>query len=724
MRTLLTLLTILGAFSLTLAQQAVTVDIQPTISRAIGGELDLKRSRYFNLAASPNEINRDLDATRFNYYINDLEMTVGRKFQMVASESRWGNGFREDPNRPGWMDTTFFMNQKNPNDVGMDNMKNVWGANADVASHDARDAYPDFMPKYSIPDAGDDLFPTNNDAAAEMVAYYLQHNFTDFQRPSTFELVNEPHWRYWGDSRFIEHHVKAARKVKAMGVPVEIGGPCYSVGNFYKRGYGNLSHLTNFMTGTNFELDFYSFHIYDYMRWDSDAFDFVGAISSGLPEEGVFDALNAFHVNQTGRNFAFVGTEHGGYITNGNNREQALDTLADLFFPGSGFLHEMEKRSIDNFLMVNSAIANTFTFLNHPHIVRKAVPFILLETSRWDPTYYSSLLVKENFDRNSPNYQEAKLINFYKFFAGVEGRRILSHCPDTDIQHFAFRNDSTLILIFHNQSDVDGSIDLNLQNFSQVPQDIQIRRTGRNSDFRPFFSEAPLSDLNQVIAIGGQESIALFINYGDSIAEQRILDEKIYHSSETAVQFTGSRTFSIAVPDPAPEYAVLRVGLSRAGSLSKEVEIRLNGTLLSTPVEDCADRITGDDYATTKIIMVDAALIQANNTVQVSFPDGGEGGVGAVVLRVGVEDASVAQIEEEDTFPVQLFPNPSSTQINVRTHPTETLMIYNVEGRFMARQKATGELTQVDISQYPRGLYHLHLVSPARLRSSTFKVSP
>ncbi|MEM9987847.1 MAG: T9SS type A sorting domain-containing protein, partial [Bacteroidota bacterium] len=321
-------------------------------------------------------------------------------------------------------------------------------------------------------------------------------------------------------------------------------------------------------------------------------------------------------------------------------------------------------------------------------------------------------------------YHEAKLIDFYKFFAGVEGRRVLSHCSDTDIQQVAFRKDSTLILLFHNQSDVAGSIDLRMRGFNEVPRDIMIRRTGRSADFRPFFSEAPLNHLNQAIAIGGQESMALFITYDDGIPEQKILDEKIYYSRETSVQFTGAQTFSLSVPDAAPEYAILRVGLSRPASLAKEVEIRLNGTLLSSPVEDCADRITGDDYATTKIIKVDAALIQANNTVQVSFPDGKEGGVGAVVLRVGVEDASVAQIAQPNQFPVELFPNPSHTRLNVRTHPTETLMIYNQEGKLIRRLPATGELTSLDISNYPRGLYHLHLISETRLRSSTFKVSP
>ena len=116
------------------------------------------------------------------------------------------------------------------------------------------------------------------------------------------------------------------------------------------------------------------------MRWDDVAYDFVGSISSGLPEEGVFDALNAYYFNNTGDDFTYVASEHGGYISDKDNRDYALDMLADKYFPGSGFEHEMEKRSISNFIMVNSAIANTMVFMNHPHIVKKSVPFIRAES--------------------------------------------------------------------------------------------------------------------------------------------------------------------------------------------------------------------------------------------------------------------------------------------------------------------------------------------------------
>lgn len=79
-----------------------------------------------------------------------------------------------------------------------------------------------------------------------------------------------------------------------------------------------------------------------------------------------------------------MASKHGGHISDTDNRQQALDYLADTYFSGEGFEFEMEKRCIDNFLIINSAIANTLTFMNYPHVIEKKVPFILLETSGWN----------------------------------------------------------------------------------------------------------------------------------------------------------------------------------------------------------------------------------------------------------------------------------------------------------------------------------------------------
>ncbi|MDN5213112.1 T9SS type A sorting domain-containing protein [Fulvivirgaceae bacterium BMA12] len=700
-------------------QQQITVNVSPGISASINGELELKREKYFNLAASSGEIAGKLnDQSRFDAYFKDMEMTVGRQLGMVFSEKNWGNNsLREDPGRPGYMDVDYFISKKNPNDNGLDELKAIFGDRQGIANHDRHNGYPDFMDQYTIDGSNGESYPTNNDAAAEMVAYLLKHRYTDFRRPSYFELVNEPHWKFWGDPRFVEFHTKAKEKVDALNIPTEIGGPCFSVAYFYRKEYESTSSIIRFMDDTNFSLDFYSFHAYDYMRWDDTANDFVGTVTSGLPLEGVFDALAGYTFNKYGKEFTYVASEHGGYITDADNRTMALNQLADKYFPGSGFAHEMEKRSIDNFIMVNSTIANTLVFMNHPHIVKKSVPFILLESAGWDPYYYSSLLVKENFDKNSPNYAESKLIDFYKYFAGVKGRRIESFTADTDIQHMSFVDGKKLIMLFHNQSNEPGELDIDIEDIENTMQEIKVRKLSRGIDFRPVLTEETATDLDDII-IEGQGSVVVFVSYENDIEEDDKVDEVTHYSLETSAQFNGSKTFTVDIPEhKKAKYGILRVGVSRDVNNAREMEIKLNGTSLNVPLEDCADRITQTDqvYATTKIVKVDGNLLREKNTIEVSFPDGKSGGVGAVVVRAALMDREregvVAGADSFQDRSFEVYPVPGKGLLNVKSHTGGKLQIIDFTGKTVWDQYVKAGVIKIDINNLSRGNYVVRIVN-------------
>ncbi|WP_152286679.1 T9SS type A sorting domain-containing protein [Flavicella marina] len=631
------------------AQQKIELHVSPTIDTSIKGHLNFERKKYINLATSSQEITRRVKSDRIDHYYKDLEMGMGRALGMIYSETRWGNALREDSNRPGYADIEYLKSQSNPNDGGLNTLKTLLGANQDLALHDRHSAYPEFMESYTKEDVHGQNFPTNNDAASELVANFLKYKYTDFQRPAYFELVNEPHWRFWDDDRFHAFHTETKKKVDAMNVPTQIGGPCYSVSYFYKNDFNNINQIVKFIDKTNFELDFYSFHTYDYMKWDVAKKDFVGSVTSGLPLESVFDALASYTYNKYGKEFSYVASEHGGYLSDTDNRNLALDYLADTYFPGEGFEHEMEKRSISNFIMVNSAISNTMTFMEHPHIVKKAVPFILIESSNWDPYYYSSLLVKENFDKNSPNYAESKLIHFFKLFEDVKGRRIESFSKDSDIQQQAFVNDNQLIILLHNQSDVEGTIHLNIDPIDKNSiTSYKVKELKRKVDFRPEFTETTFSTLDEV-TISPQGSTVVFVNYINTIHKQKEINQHIYYSNETAAKFTGSKSFTVNIPEyKKAKYGILRIGIDRDINLSKEVVIKLNNKTLEVLIEDSADRMGGDDdYATTKIIKVPGDMLKENNTVEVLFPDGKEGGVGAVVIRAGLDEQEISTTDSD-----------------------------------------------------------------------------
>ncbi len=687
------------------SQQQIQFTVSPKISKAIKGHKELDRRKYFNLAANVTELNKVLTEERKTYYMNDLEMTIGRRLGMVGSELRWGNSIREDASRSGYADTAYYKSKNNPNDNGLADYQTYLGSNQHVALHDRHNSYPDFMDLYGK-EGTDQQLPGNTDAAAELAAIMLKYEYTDFQRPAFYEIVNEPHWRFNGDQRFYDLHTKVNNKVDELGLDVLVGGPCSSVSNYYKKEYDNLSVFTEFIDRTNFELDFYSFHSYDYMRWDGQ--DFTGAITSGLPLEGVIDGVAAHTYHTYGSEFKYVASEHGGYFTDGVVRDQLYDSLGNVHFPGSGFEFEMEKRTIDNFLMVNSVIANTMTYMNHPHIVLKAVPFILLESSGWDPYYYSSLLVKEDFQKSSPNWVQSRHIDLYRFFAGVQGRRVDFTINDTDIQSHAFVDGNRLILLFHNQSNTLGNMDINIRGLETQPGNITVRRLGRKADFRPSYSEEMISNLSD-ITIGAQESVAILATYSETIPEEESLNEDIFYADTWEKIFTGSHEFTVEMPGNEVKNATLRVGISREASKAKEVEISVNGTVVPTPVEDCAERITSDMYATTKIVTLDPALLKRFNKVKVTFPDGKSGGVGAVVVRAVLGKEKVILSIDSERENLKVYPNPSRNLLHFSGTMNAEAEIMDISGNVLKTFSIKSGHESISLNELSSGIYLLRI---------------
>lgn len=795
-------------------KQQVEVEVSPTVTKSIHGISELDRKKYFNWATAPAEINnRFANDPRIKTYLEAYEMTTGRSLSGVYGETRWGGGYQEDPQREGFMDRDYFIEQKKgnhgPNDTGLGYYKSLWGANANVAQHDRtsrHDAYPSWMSQWSADNDQDNVgalngkvhsYPVNTKAAAELAAYLYKYGMTDFQRPAFYEIDNEPHWAYWGEPRFWDLHTDVKDLFVEMEIPTLVGGACYSVSNFYKKEFGSLDQIKTFIEGTQNKLDFYSFHTYDYMRWNDTDEAFEGAINSGMALDAVFDAYSAYTYNTYGKEWNYVCSEHGGYMTNIDKREEVLEMLGKKYFPELRpdlegldisdlnylsnwdwdnldkwkdidaatkhqlFLYTMEKRTIDNFLMVNSAIANSFTFMDNPHVVLKSVPFILSETSGWSATYYSSLLVRENFEKNNPSFHEARLIDFYKFFKDVRGRRIRSFCDDVDIQHTAFVDDNKLILLFRNQSTMDADVSLNIGEIKgNRIASIMVRRVGHMADgsLRPEFSEVHEDNTLGSVEVKGQASVAVFVEYENDIQERRAIDEvSIYSKESTGIQFKGSKTFDIAVEDKALlEGGQLRVGISLDPTKNslKEVRIYWNDKLLDTPVEEAADLYTGDDYYVTfKKVRLNADDILEHNTVKVEFPDNRSGGVGGVTLRAFFGDGTTDDDDDEETTDpdedgdgdnnppteeggdgdvnekpgngdsddtdtsigcdagsskrLRVYPNPTTNILSVESDLSDAIALYDLNGTRVIYHIPTSNRAEISVSHLSRGVYIL-----------------
>jgi hypothetical protein len=279
---------------------------------------------------------------------------------------------------------------------------------------------------------------------------------------------------------------------------------------------------------------------------------------------------------------------------------------------------------------VSSILANTMAFIDHPHTVKKAVPFLLPNTWSWDVKYYANLYVPYNYTDQS-QWVETHMLDFYKFFQGVDGRRVKALCSDPDLQTRAFVDGSKIYLAVNNQSWGAESVSL----YGIDAKTVEIRRFGRNADFTAYFTSEKIATPEQ-LEVAGREAVMIVADLGRPVAEKKAVNEIVCYGDKMMIPLKMA-TFKISVPQDKPiDYAVLRVGLTRTSDLSHAAIITLNGKALEVPLEDCADRLNAGEYGTTKLVNLNPVDLLAENTVTISFPDGEQGFVGTAVIRAAV----------------------------------------------------------------------------------------
>lgn len=678
--------------------QTVTVVVKPEITKSIMGYTVFDRGKYINLCHNGSSFESTINnATIANRYVSELEMNFGRSLTLVQAATKYTKNVFQDAARPGYANLSYLQAYSKPTNGSA--MSSAFSARfpttCGTMMHDNHNTYPAFMPKEVYPGSTDSI-PVNKVAAGELAAYLLKYNFTDWSRPLTFEPINEPTYQllyknYNMLPKLAELHLQVQAKVKELGVPVLVGGSCAPTAWYFNNNYQNFSQFSDFVDATAGKLDFYSFHVYDFHRWDSINHTLGGRITSGLPLEGIMDMVSAYGWSKYNREFVYLNTEHGGTMS-------PVDQKAAIrkWFLGTatGFAADMQAKSLTDFLMVNSCIANTFVFMNRPHQVFKVVPFILPESFSWDPKYHASILVANNYTDKSNWYESAQVL-FYKYFKNVRGRRVLSTCASPDIQQQSFVDNNKVIVLLNNLS--DSTINMNLDYPLLNLDSTMVRRLGRNSNFTPYFSENNVPDARNM-QLKGKESVALFLYYHTAVSQTLQVDEKLCFATEMKQQFSTESTFHVNVPTVEnTEYAYLRIGVGRGVGTDRNIAVWFNGIKQDVPMEKTAAKLEDSSgYGSTKIIQIDKSLLQTANSVKVAFNDSKMGGVGAVTLCVGSRVATSGLTNYTQNEPAELHPitpNPvkGSARISFSLiNPAQTsVKIFNLQGKEVATVSST-----------------------------------
>jgi len=347
----------------------VQIHIQPGWVRRIGGVAELDRKVYFGIADGGSVFDeRCRSKERYDWLIKENGITFGRSMNVINGLDRNYQAVREDPSRAGYVDKEYLKSKlaKRVRESS-DAFKQDMGGRLHVATHGHQNQYPEFMGIHRNESAGQGAnaqrLPKNIDAAAEFAATALRLRYSDFDRPAFYEPINEPHWSYWTDPHLADWHTRARKIVHEQLPGIQVGGPCLPVAYFYRNEFKAFDGFKTFIDNTRCELDFYSFHVYDFLREVQG--DFRGRVTSGLPLESVLDLVQNYTVNKYGKEIGIVVTEHGGY-----GARDLVGKLAKERFQETGFEWEMKRRSIEDFNLVSSVIANTLVFMDHPQTVR------------------------------------------------------------------------------------------------------------------------------------------------------------------------------------------------------------------------------------------------------------------------------------------------------------------------------------------------------------------
>ncbi len=638
-------LTAIAAFA---ESDKATITVSPSTTRSIEGVSEVERERYFALADSGDNLDKRVqNESQFKLLAEDLGVRFGRSLGPVMAQTKWSKTVFEDPNRPGYADIDSMKNalahkRGKPSQA----MRAAYGDNLDIAAHGNHNAFPEFMGLWNTPDSlkhhHPESLPENIDAAAELSAAVLKYAYNDFNRPRYYEPVNEPHWSFYNTDQLADWHVETHRQVKELNPDVLVGGLCMPVSYFYKKNYRSFEGYRSFVENTNGVLDFYSFHSYDYFD-SEDAGGNTSRVTGGLPLEGVLDLVSNHAVNTFGKTFPIVVSEHGGYVLNPERLPQDFDgaALAESLVESyeieleDSFEGELQKRSLVLWMHLSTIVANTLTFMDHPHVVQKSVPFILFQSKGWDPKYYASAFVPKDYQADS-EWKESFLLNFYRLFRGVEGRRVVLQNEDPDIQARAFATDTRVYTALNNLSKVEHHVSLNgLRGASHT-----IRRLGKAQSGVPYYQEDEFISIDNLV-LAPRESVVIVSEYKQSIAQDTSVNERVFYGDRIVIKSEIDSDFRILVPEPSKvKYASLRVSVNRPVGTDRLVSVQLNGESLEVPIEDSAERFedSKDGYASTKIIQIDPATLKRTNKIQVHFPDGKGGAVGSAVIRAGFEE--------------------------------------------------------------------------------------
>ncbi|MEM1108967.1 MAG: beta-agarase [Planctomycetota bacterium] len=599
------------------ASEPVTLTVDPSSVRSIGGITTLEREKYIVIHASPDD--GDTDDEKFRYIEEELEAHFGRDGGVQSGQLQ---ATPADPDNPGMPDVEHM--RRAGAEFQAERAKRPYRFRPEVLREVVLCTHPEWMMGLEANDYAP-FGPRTPEAAAEFAAQFLKHYYTDESRPQYYEVFNEPFIKAdkLGTTAraMAEQHVTTARRIREL-LPdddIMIGGYSAAWAEVEAR---NFSHWNGwqkmFMDVAGEEMDFFSIHLYD-----------------GVNVKGT-------HAERTGSNVVanMDLIDAYSYIKFGVAKPQAITEYGRIIF------HDIDKQWPNRLRretpMIGSFNGMLMMYLEHPDRLIKTVPYILGVadwTYSFDGGMFSSEEVPNGFllyRRSGENYVLTGLELFYRFWKGIHGERRISSADDPDVRSHYFADGLRHTVVMHNMDTEPRTV--KLTGFDDLDIARVSLRTLGSRDGAPLLGEQVLYGLPEEVTIGVAEAAAVIIDLRKPFeGEQTVTETRVYAENYLeAIEADQPIEFTYKNVPTGEGSATLRLSIGRVPGLSLQPQVFVNGTEVQVPTDWAGGTQEGRPTFFGMIpVDVPGEALSEETTVKLVFPDTG-GKVAAAVLQTNL----------------------------------------------------------------------------------------
>ena len=475
--------------------------------------------------------------------------------------------------------------------------------------------------------------------AADWAVEYFKNYVDDSGRPEFFEPMNEPFvhakdfytggWNLSEENRIRLQMAKFYNEIgarfkstpeltKMKMVGYSAAYPSMEINDF---GHWN-DNMKMFMDQAGSNMDAFSTHLYD-------GINVTGQDSkrSGSNSEAILDLIESYSFIKWGVVKPHAISEYGaiekGYGDNYSDiaSVQTVGSINHILFN----LLERE----DRMLISIPFITGKATW--HINAANNYQPY---QAVLWKPTNIGQPVVA--------GWEYTPRIYFFELWKDVIGKRVDINTDNPDIQVQAFVNSNKVYVAVNNLDSVTRTVNLDFANGLTGFQNVKIKALKIYDSTMPSFTTNTLTAAPNRIALIAGETAVLEYTFSSAISFNNAIRSKKYYPTNYLQPIAANSAINFSfngVTTGAAGKANLRMSISRKHNVSKTPVIKVNGTTVATPTNwKGYDQANRDDFFGTIDVPVPMSLIQANNTVSITFPDAG-GRVASLILNVEKYDS-------------------------------------------------------------------------------------